>query len=176
MKHLQTIQKTFHIFEILSRVAMILSLVWAGLCLAGVLCAVVWYTGGTVPGDGQELVQALTSTSGLGQMLGVLLSDLVTALTEGILFLMAWRYFRAEQVQGTPFTDSGAEQLKRLGINTILMPLVATILSAVIYGCFDLSPAGNGDNFPSVILGIALILASLIFRYGAELEAKTSVR
>lgn len=76
MKHLQTIQKTFHIFEILSRVAMILSLVWAGLCLAGVLCAVVWYTGGTVLGAGQELVQALTSTSGLGQMLGVLLSDL----------------------------------------------------------------------------------------------------
>ena len=172
MKHLQTIQKTFHIFEILSRVAMILSFVWAGFCLAGVLCAVVWYTGGTVPGAGQELVQALTSTSGLGQ----LLSDLVTALTEGILFLMAWRYFRAEQTQGTPFTDSGAEQLKRLGINTILMPLVATILSAVIYGCFDLSPAGSGDNFPSVILGIALILASLIFRYGAELEAKTSVR
>ena len=175
MKHLQTIQKTFHIFGVLSRAAMILAFVWAGLCLAGVLCAVVWYTGGSIPGASRELVQALTSSSGLGQMLVALLSDLVIALTDGILFLMAWRYFRAEQAQGTPFTDSGAEQLKRLGINTILMPLVATILSAVILGCFDLSPAGSGDNYPSVILGIALILTSLIFRYGAELEAKTSI-
>ena len=58
----------------------------------------------------------------------------------------------------------------------LLIPLVGMGISAVIYGCFDLSPAGNGDNFPSVILGIALILASLIFRYGAELEAKASVR
>ncbi len=175
MKHLQTIQKTFHIFEILSRIAMILSFVWAGLCLAGVLCAVIWYTGGTVPGAGRQLLQGLTSVSGLGQMLGVLLSDLVMALTEGTLYLMAWQYFRSEQAQGTPFTGSGAEQIRQLGINTILMPLVAVILSAVIYGCFDLSPAGNPGNFPSVVLGTALVLVSVIFRYGAELEAKNSV-
>ena len=38
MKSLQTIQKTFRVFQILTKIAMILSFVWAGLALLGMLC------------------------------------------------------------------------------------------------------------------------------------------
>ena len=37
MKSLQTIQKIFHVFEILTKIAMILSFVWAGLAALGLL-------------------------------------------------------------------------------------------------------------------------------------------
>ena len=174
MKSLQTIQKTFRIFQILTKIAMILSFVWAGLTILGLLCSMVWYSGGVVVGASREVMLSLTETDGLSQMTGVLLTDMVFALADGILLLFAFRYFQKEQAVGTPFTQDGAEQIKRLGIRTIVLPLVATILAAVFSELVGLSQAARADlsNLPSVTMGIVLILASLIFRYGADLEEK----
>lgn len=172
MKSLQTIQKTFRVFQILTKIAMIFSFVWAGLALLGMLCGAVWYGGGNVVGIGQAQLYSLTKTGGLIQMIAVLLTDAILALTDGTLLAFALAYFKAEQVDGTPFTQRGAEQIRRLGICTIVLPLVAAIVAAVIYAAFDL-PQGSVEwsNLTSLGLGIVLILASLIFRYGAELEA-----
>lgn len=179
MKSLETIQKTFRVFQILAKVAMILSFVWAGLTALGVVCALVWGSGSTVSVANRELLYALTETGGLKQLMAELLSDTVFALTDGTLFAFAYRYLKAEQADGTPFTQSGAEKIRHLGISSIIMPIVAAIVSSVIYGCFQAADTANsaiyaavdhGDNLPSLLVGITLILASLIFRYGAELE------
>lgn len=172
MQSLTVIQKTFKVFKVLSKVAMILSFVWAGLTATGLLCGIVWYSGGSVLGASRETLLSLTMTGSLNQMMGVLLSDLVFALTDGALFLSAYRYFRQEQADGTPFTRSGAERIKRLGIRTIVLPLVAVILSAVFFELFGVSQAAMADrgNLSSLSMGIVLILASLVFRYGADLE------
>lgn len=172
MKSLTTIQKTFRVFKVLSKIAMILWFVWAGLCVLGLLCGIAWYSGGTVAGASRETLFSLTMTGSLSQLIGVLLSDLVFALTDGALFLFAFRYFKQEQADGTPFTQHGAEQVKRLGIRTIVLPLVAVIVSAVLYKVFGLPEAGDWSSLSSVSMGIVLILASLVFRYGAELEGK----
>lgn len=174
MKSLLTIQKTFRVFQILTKIFMILSFVWAGLAGLGLLCGVVWYSGGRVVGGSREMMQLLMHTDSLKQMLGVLLSDIVFALTDGTLLVFAYRYFKKEQADGTPFTQSGAEQIKRLGIRSIVLPLVATILSAVFYAVFDVPQAIGTDsgNLSGIAIGIVLILASLIFRYGAELEGR----
>lgn len=174
MNSLDTLQKTFRVFKIISKVAMILSFVWAGPTVLGLLCGIAWYSGGSVIGASQETLQYLTAADSLDRMMGVLLSDLVFALTDGTLFLLAFRYFKQEQADGTPFTQEGAEQVKRLGIRTIVLPLVAVILSALFYEVFDVSQAAlpDGSNLSSISLGIALILASLVFCYGAELEGK----
>lgn len=134
MKTLESIQKTYKVFETLAKIAMILSFILAGTILIGVL------------------------------------GDFVPALTEGLLFLFAWRYFKQELADGTPFTVSGANQVRNLGIKTIVMPLVAISISAVIYECFGVTRTGNWDNGSAVVLGISLILFSLILRHGAELR------
>ncbi len=170
MKSLNTLQKIFQVFKTLSRVAMILSFVVAGLALLGLSCAMVWRSGGTVVGVQLDTLISLTDTSGFNQMIGSLLSDTVFALTDGILFLLAFRYFSAELADGTPFTRSGADHIKRLGIQTIVLPLVGVIVSSVICSCFELPHPEDWSNSGSVSLGIVLILASLVFRYGAELE------
>lgn len=172
MKNLQTIQKIFRIFRNLAKVFLILAFVWAGLAGVGLLCGVVWYSGGSVVGGSLEIMERLLETGSLKQMLGVLLTDIVYALTEGILLLYAYRYLKKEVADGTPFTESGAEQIKRLGIRTIVLPLVAVILNAVFYEVFDVSQALRTDsgNLPSLVMGVVLILVSLVFRYGAELE------
>lgn len=178
MKSLRTIQKTFHVFQILTKIAMVLSFVWAGLAALGILCGAVWYHGGTVVGASREVLFSLTKTGGLTEMTGTLLADFIFALTDGVLLAFALAYFRAEQADGTPFTKRGAVRIRRLGIRTIVLPLVAVILAAVVAVIFDL-PQGVGADWgtlTSMSMGIVLILASLIFQYGAELEESREVR
>lgn len=170
MKTLESIQKTYQVFGTLAKIAMILSFLWAGTTLVGLLCGIAWRTGGSVIGIAMENALKLTQAAGLDQMLGVLLADFVFALTDGLLFVFACRYFKQELADGTPFTFSGAEQVKSLGIKTIVMPLVAVILSAVIYECFGLAHPSDRGNGTAVVLGIALILFSLVLRHGAELR------
>lgn len=178
MKSLQKIQKIFKVLQIITKIAMIFSFVWAGLASLGMLCGQVWYLGGTVIGASQDLMLSLTVTDGLPEMIGVLFTDAVFAVIDGILLIYALRYFKAEQADGTPFSMRGAELLKHLGILTIVLPLAASILSAIaceIFGVLQ-SAARDWGNLNSLGFGIALILASLIFRYGAELEEKRALQ
>ena len=177
MKSLETIQKTFRVFQTLTRIGMILSFVWAGMAALGLLCSILWYFGGSATGTGQQLLNTLTVTGGLNEMIGTLLTDTILALTDGTLLIFALRYFKAEQAAGTPFTMRGADQIKHLGIRTIVLPLVAAILAAIVYEIFDLpqSAAGDWNNLSSLAMGIVLILASLVFRYGAELEERNAL-
>lgn len=177
MKSLQTIQKTFRVFQILTKIAMILTFVWAGLSLLGMLCGAVWYCSGTVTGAGRDILYFLTETRGLAEMEGILLSDTIFALADGIVLVFAFRYFKMEQADGTPFTKQGAEEIKRLGIRVIVLPLVSVILSAIVCAVFQLPQNANGNwNSPAgIAIGIVFIIASLIFRYGAELEERTEI-
>ena len=168
MKNLTKIQKVFGIFGRLSMLAMIVSFIAAGTALLGMLCVIEWQTEGTL-GLGRSIME-FTEASGFEAAVCSLLSDAVFALTDGILFLFAWRYFKAEQADSTPFTSSGADQIKSLGIKTIVMPIAAVIISTVIYRCFGLTSSDDWSNTASLVLGVGLILASLVFRYGAELE------
>ena len=151
---------------------MILSFIWAGMAALGLLCAMVWLNGGTVVGADQELIYRMTVTGSLTEMIGVLLVDMILTLTDGTLLAFALRYFKAEQADGTPFTLRGAEQVLHLGIRTIVLPLVAAILTAVVRELFGLLQNAGAvwGNLSGLTMGIVLILASLVFRYGAELE------
>ena len=48
MKTLETIQKTFKVFEVITKVAEIFCIVGASICALTALCAVVWHNGGRV--------------------------------------------------------------------------------------------------------------------------------
>lgn len=173
MKTLESIQKTCKVFKTLAMLSMILSFIWAGLSLAGLLCGVTWRGGGTVIGISTGDALKLTRAAGLEQMIGILLGDFVFALTDGFLFFFTHRYLKQELADGTPFTETGAEQVKSLGIKTIVMPLVAAIISAVVCECFAMSHPSDRGNGVTLVLGIALILFSLILRHGAELREST---
>ena len=172
MKSLQTIQKTFRVFQILTKIAFIFSIVGASICAVGALCAVTWYTGGQVFSLFGEPVTIFSSGEGMNQTLAVLLSDLIVLSTEAVLLAHAGRYFKTEQAEGTPFTENGAQQLKKLGIRCIYMPIVAVVIASVVTVCLGVEQGGNVSNLPSVATGILLILESLVFRYGAELEQR----
>ncbi len=169
MKTLETIQKTCKVFYILAKVAMTLSFVWAGINTIGIICCLIWHSIGEIPSYLLEEITQLQNGD-LIKIIGVLLADIVFAITNGILFFFVARYLKQEIKDGTPFTIEGANQVKNLGIKVIVMPIIALIIYGIIYACFNLSEYDNVSNGSSIILGIALILVSLILRHGAELK------
>ncbi|MGM9552748.1 MAG: hypothetical protein ACI3V2_00455 [Faecousia sp.] len=174
MKSLQTIQKTFRVFQILTKIALVFSIVGAALCAVGVLCSIVRYTGGQVFSLFGEPIPFFTGIEDMNQVMAVLLSDLVYLTTDAILLTFAGGYFKTEQTEGTPFTENGAKLILRLGIRCIYMPIVSIVIASVVTAIPGAEQGGDVSNLPSVVTGIVLILASLIFRYGAELEKRSS--
>ena len=175
MKSLQTIQKTCKVFQTLTKIAMILCFVGSGLLLLGLVCGIVITSTGAVVSDGTETLYKLTASASLHEMTGTLLAEFVLTLTDALLFAYAYKYLSQELKDGTPFTETGALMVRKLGIKLIVMPIVAAVIAATIYASFGMD-AAEIDNGSSTILGIALILVSLILSYGSELELKDKVQ
>ena len=174
MNSLEKIQKTVKVFHILSRVAMILSFVAAGIILVsiGIWCD---YSITKAIGDGSSVINYFVGNAenvSFEQALCVLLQEFVYSLTSGIILAWVCSYFFHELKDGTPFTKEGAKRILHLGIKTIVLPLVAAIIVGVIYGCYGIDEPSDIENGISVMFGIGLILISLVFKYGAELEEK----
>lgn len=176
MKTLEKIQKTMHVFEILTKIALVFSIIGAAFCAVGALCTLAWYTGGEVFTLFGQPITSFTGREDVNQAMAVMLSELVFLSADAILLTFARRYLLLEQAEGTPFTRSGAEQLKKLGIRCIYLPIVAMVIAAVVLVCLNVERGGDWDNLPSLVTGVVLILASMIFRYGAELEEQNHAR
>ena len=171
MKSLQTIQKTCKVFQTLTKIVMILCFVGSGLLLLGLICGIVISSAGAVVSGGVETLYKLTASASFYEMIGTLLAEFVLTLTDAFLFTYAYKYLSQELKDGTPFTETGAIMVRKLGIKLIVMPIVAVVIAATIYASFGID-AAEPDNGASVVMGIALILVSMILRYGAELEQR----
>ena len=100
---------------------------------------------------------------------------IVFCIGECAVSMLAGRYFKNELAAGTVFTFEGANEMKRLGIVTICVPIGASVAAGIVYGIMKLcfKDVGNIDfgDFVSVGLGVMFIVTSLICRHGAELTA-----
>lgn len=170
MKTLQTIQKTLNVFRILSKVAYILCIVGASALGVSTLCVMTEYFGGTVFSIFGEPIKLFPDGTDLLQKFVELLSTTLKLTADAILFGFTYNYLKSEQADGTPFTLSGAERLKKLGIRFIYIPLIAIVFAVIAAAVVKVKDAGIFDNYYSVITGIAFIIVSLIFKYGAEIE------
>ena len=177
-KTLQTIQKLSKLGRILSKIVMICCIVAAALCLIGMILLAVGVDQILKLGD--VTIHSLMDTQGeqaLNDMYDALFGGAVLLAGEAVVAGFAAKYFRREYEAGTPFTFAGAKEMLRLGILSLAIPVVASIVSAI---------AGNiithGQNTfsanpgISVTFGVLFIVVSLVFKYGAELTGDPSVR
>lgn len=176
MNTLSKIQKAFRIIGIFTKIAFVFSIIGAVCCAVGALCTLAWYTGGQVFSLFGQPVIFFEAGTEANEAMAILLSDLVFLITESVLLFFARQYIKSEQAEGTPFTEKGADQLKKLGIRCIWMPIVAMVIVPIILLSLNVDRGGDISNLPSVATGLVLILASVIFRYGAELEAGCQAR
>ena len=168
MKTLQTIQRTFNVFRILAKIAEILCIAGAAACAVSAICAATWNNGGQVLSVMGKPLEVFADGDMLRAYVDLLSLTFVLA-ADAILFGLAHRYFRSELADGTPFTEAGAERLKRLGIRCIYIPVIAISVSTTIAAWQGMKPLRDFDDLPGIVTGIILILTSLVFRYGSEL-------
>ena len=170
MKTLETIQKVFNVFRIITIIASIICTVAAVLSGPGALCAAVQYHGGTVLRIFGEPFDLFADGTDLLQKYVYLLSVTFMLIAEAILLKLTHSYLKSDRADGTPFTYNGAERLKKLGVRFIWIPIAVSDAVAAWQGV-DVTVA----NFGGVVTGIVLILVSVIFRYGAELEKSSGM-
>ena len=173
MKSLETVQKALGVFRTIVKIAKILCIVGASLCAVAALCAVVWQNGGRVYGLMGEPIEAFAGKA-FPDMYAALLTHTLALVADAVLLGMAQGYLKHEQADGTPFTEKGAEKLKRLGIRCIYVPLIVAVVSGVIVVLLGAKNVGGAGNLPGLAIGIGLILFSRVFRYGADLEKRVS--
>lgn len=166
---LTAIQKCARVFRVLVRVGLILSIAGAVFGLAALMLWIHWNTAPATGIPQLDQVMQLIDRGSYYHTLSTLIADVVGCAFGGALLWLFHRYLTHELADGTPFTFSGASELRRLGVVTIVLPLVGLCLQAIPYTVYDLSYPNRMENGTSVLLGVALILASLVFRYGAEL-------
>lgn len=173
-KALNTIQILAKIGKIISKIIFICCIVGASLCAVGIISVAVGADGvlkiGGVSIHGLVEYEAGMTTA---QMIGAMVAVMISLIAEAVLAKLAENYFKHELDAGTPFTFEGAKEIMRLGILAIALPIGAEIIAAIVYGIIDTFvpvlwdiDISIGD---SISVGVMFIVASVIFRYGAEL-------
>ncbi len=168
MRSLQIVQTATKIFKILALVGMILSFVGAAFALLG---------GGLILSLPNLLgTEFLDSVLELGEteQLDIhgagftAIAGAVVAAAQGIVLVFAYSYLKRACEDGTPFTHGGAEQLKKLGILTLVVPFCGLVVAS----CITLvgGTTEGLDITTDIGLGIGMIVLSYLYDYGASLE------
>lgn len=164
-RNIAIVQKTARVLEIICKVVSILCLVGLIGCVVGAVVLGIFHF---FP----EVKQTVESRSGYGirQLFGACVCGFVVSAA-GFVGAKAHKdYFAMEQKAGTPFTAEGAKAFRTLGILNIALPVGTAVLTAIIAAIFKCWGELRADY--SLGVGIAMILLSFVFAYGAELEEK----
>ena len=174
-KSLKTIQTLASLGKIFSQIIYVCCIVGGISCLVGIttLCGV----NGLVIG-GKDIASLIVSEGEIAieTLVFYCIAGCIACVTECIVAKFANIYFKHELNAGTPFTAEGSKEILRLGILTIAIPTGALLLEGVAFGIYEIIYPNavqiNMENMTSIGIGIMLILASVIFKYGAELIEK----
>lgn len=167
---LKNIQKCARVLHTLAIIAAVAAFLGAASALAAAVGLSRWYN---APADVLGMLAPIMAELDHGSYtasVAQLSADVISLALDGVVLCFAAAYLKQELADGTPFTASGAKSLLRLGILTITLPLISAAVSCVIFGAFDVDISGDCGNGSAIIVGIVLILSSLVFSYGAELE------
>lgn len=143
-KILQTIAK---IGKILSKVAFVFSIIGICGCFVGLLSNV--FGSGKVFKIGGVTIYGLLAefdAYNVKSISAMLVAWLIVCIGQAVLAKFAELYFRNALMAGTPFTQVGARELRRLGILTMVIPtgcaVVAEVVQGILTGFMNISVDG----------------------------------
>ena len=176
MKTLNTIQVLAKIGKVLSKIIFVFCIVGFCGCIAGMVG--LKFGGETLKLGGVTIQNIIQRDADLDvpTMYASMAVGMVLCAAEAVLSKFAEVYFRHELADGTPFTERGANELMRLGILTIALPLGVVILCSITVGIAghffpEIEKISFGD-YVSVGLGVMMIILSLFCRYGTEVAER----
>lgn len=99
-----------------------------------------------------------------------LLCESVVLVFGAIEAICVCRYFKLELSEGTPFTETGAKSITKLGILFIVVDILSAAFSSAMEKFAFVSE--GIEHGGGIGIGICLILLAMVVRYGAELEQR----
>ncbi len=174
MKTIEKIRKLCSLARILSRIAFVIAVVGAVLCLAGIISLAAGADG--VLKIGGVTLHTLMVEAGeeRGSVIAAMLMWMIVLIGEAVTAGYAGLCFRSELEEGTPFTEKGSDEMLKLGIICISVPLGCTVIGSIAEGIAAALMNVEKNGLPdcsidgSVTLGVMFIFVSLLCRYGAE--------
>lgn len=173
MKTLKTLQTISKVGRVISKIVFIACIVGFCGCVSGIITVAAGAEG--IKFNDVTLKSLLQTEADIttGTLYALMAAGMIICASECVLAKFAEHYFSRELSDGTPFTFGGAKEMFRLGVLTICIPVGAQILSAIAVAIISASIEGVADlNFSdttSFALGIAFLVASAVFKHGAEL-------
>lgn len=175
-KNLSIIQKVYKVLRIVSKVVFILCIVGAVGCAVGVAGVALLQT--ILPFAELTEITELEAEMSIPFAYISCIAGCIACIGEAIMAFYAERYFRHELEAGTPFTYEGANEIFKLGIISIIVPIATSLVAGILFGVFyiffpEIAEPDLDMSF-SLTSGLACLFASVIFKHGAELaESKT---
>lgn len=170
MSELLRIQKIFRRMRVLFIICAVLCFVLSALAAGA---AVAWgIKGETYLSDGgflARIAEALDFGDYSGT-LGVFIMDAVSFFALGFLLLAASRCLRGELKEGTPFTEKGADRVRRLGLIIFFVSLATEMAAVIIRESFSALAAESLGIVGGMATGLALIIMAPVIRYGVILQ------
>lgn len=186
MNNSRVLQLIAQIGKILSKVAFVFSIIGICGCFVGLLSNV--FGSGKVFKIGGVTIYGLLAdftAYNVKSISATLVAWLIVCIGQAVLAKFAELYFCNALMAGTPFTETGARELRRLGIMAIAIPIgsvvLAEIVQGIMMGFMNVTAAGGTDlsfdSEASIIVGVMLIACSFLCGYGAEvLEGKNNTK
>lgn len=171
--------KTLKTIQVLAKVGKVMSKIVFIFCIIGFCGCVIGITSVAAGGHvflvfGTSLDEILVNEAGIttGTLCAGMAVGLILCAGEAVLAAFAECYFKREIADGTPFTTAGANEMMRLGILAIAIPIGTQMIAEIVHVIFKRAMEGvepmNLDAYGSVGIGIMFILTALICRYGAQ--------
>lgn len=172
MKTLKTIQTLAKVGRVMSKIVFICCIIGFCGCMIGIIAVAAGGHVFLVFGASLEDLLVNEADVTMGTLYASMAVGLILCAGEAVLAAFAEHYFKREVKDGTPFTHAGANEMMRLGVLAIALPLASQILAEIVYVIIKSVTEGvepmNLDAYGSVGMGIMFMLAALICRYGAE--------
>lgn len=168
-KSLKIIQTFFKVARIVSIVLFVIAIVGGVGSLVGLTLLLVLGRAGST-----EFIQSFV---GSGESYIVACFGCITGAISCVGVAVMYKYVRGycerELADGTPFTYDGAKELFKLGIVCMIIPAAMSALVGFAWGvCWIFAPQITApSNFSvDVTSGLFMLLASFIFKHGAEVR------
>ncbi len=175
MDTLKILGKLARLGKVLCRIAFVCCIVGFCLCIAAIASLALGAESlklGRVTINGLIRMETPVGTI---TMYAAIITVMILCAGEAVLARFAQHYFQHALADGTPFTLGGAQELKRLGILTICLPLGTQIIAEIVYAALTHTSASavslRLSCGGSVLLGALFIVSSLLCRLGVEQAA-----
>ena len=167
MNNLEKIQKTMKVFQTLTKIVM-------GFSFVAIAFTLVVGSVSLMADKLGELLQRLLIEADRtidNREIGIaLLCESVVLVFGAIEAICVCRYFKLELSEGTPFTETGAKSITKLGILFIVVDILSAAFSSAMEKFAFVSE--GIEHGGGIGIGICLILLAMVVRYGAELEQR----